>query len=281
MLRTRETQPYGFEKKGLARPGNDRSGALARLDKVNRQWWQREKLARAKPKTDEDPAETASNSADDLANLKVQLLERAGTKRFLEAGGSQESEAAVQQGLMWLAAQQQPDGHWRAETPGTGWSPYNELGSTGFALLPFLARGETHKGSEQINTYTKQVERGIKFLVSRQKPDGDLRGAVNGMYNHALASIALCEAFGMTADPMLKGPCQRAIDFIIQMQKKDGGWRYGPNAEWPFSDLSCTSWVIMALKSGQMAGCNIPRETLEKATSFLRSVERPDGAYEY
>src|SRR5262249_20002967 len=88
-----------------------------------------------------------------------------------------------------------------------------------------------------------------------------------------------CEAFGMTAVPMLKGPSQRAIDFIIKAQKKDGGWRYGPT--WPISDLSCTSWVLMALKSGQLAGIIIPSETLENATKFLKSVERPDGGYNY
>jgi hypothetical protein len=285
LFRLRELQRSWFEKEGLAKAGKDRTGALARLDEVNRRWWQREGLARAKPKTGpagEETTETASNSGDDLANLKVELLERAGTKRFLEAGGSQESEAAVQLGLQWLAAQQQADGRWRAETPGQSWSPYNDLGATGFALLPFLARGETHKGSENINTYTKQVERGLRFLVAQQKADGDLRGAENGMYNHAVAAIALCEAFGMSADPTLKVPSQRAIDFIVKTQKKDGGWRYGPSPEeWPISDLSCTSWVLMALKSGQLAGAVIPAETVENASKFLKSVQRADGGYNY
>ena len=34
-------------------------------------------------------------------------------------------------------------------------------------------------------------------------------------YSHGIASIALCEAYGMTGDKRLREPAQRAIDFIV------------------------------------------------------------------
>lgn len=273
-----ELQQGWWEKERLAngQPCADPAGALARLEELNRQWWNRQSLAKAKARPAAEDEAEGSNSEAELANLKVKLLEKAGTKRFLDSGGTVESEEAVQLGLQWLASQQNADGSWAPN--GGGRARASGVTTTALAVLPFLARGETHKGSQDINTYTKQVEHALQYLMSQQRPDGDLRGGSN-MYTHALATMALCEALGLTNDPMLKGPCQRAIDFLIRAQARDHGWRYTPAP--PNSDLSVTSWCLMALKSGQMAGIHIPRETLEPATEFLRSCSRPDGGYGY
>src|SRR5262249_29495407 len=157
LFRLRELQRAWLASEGLGKgqPCKDPAGALARLEKVNRQWWNGESLARANPGKDEDTEAHAEVPSD--ADLKVQLLEKAGTQRFLEAGGSHESEAAVHLGLQWLASQQQLNGSW----PGKGNGQYAEragqgdLVGTAFGVWPFLARGETHKGSEDIKTYTK------------------------------------------------------------------------------------------------------------------------------
>jgi prenyltransferase beta subunit len=272
-------QQSWWEKERLAngQPSADPQGALARLEELNRQWWNGQSLAKAKPGAGggDDEANGATSEAE-LANLKVKLLEKAGTQRFLDSGGTVESEEAVQLGLQWLASQQNSDGSWAPN--GGGRARASGVTTTALAVLPFLARGETHKGSQDINTYTKQVERALQYLISQQRPDGDLRGGSN-MYTHALATMALCEALGLTNDPILKGPCQRAIDFLIRAQARDHGWRYTPAP--PNSDLSVTSWCLMALKSGQMAGIQVPRETLERATDFLRTCSRPDGGYGY
>ena len=88
---------------------------------------------------------------------------------------------------------------------------------------------------------------------------GDLRGKVTGnegMYAHAIATLALCEAFAMSRDSKLKNPAQRAIDFIVSAQEKTGGgWRYKPGEA---GDTTVTGWQIMALKSGQMSGLPDP-----------------------
>src|SRR5262249_11384961 len=105
----------------------------------------------------------------------------------------------------------------------------NDVAGTAFGLLPFLATGVTHRppGAGGEGRYTKQVELGLKWLMSKQNKDGDFTGA--GMYGHGLATIALCEAYGLTSDPLLKNPAQRAIDYIVKAQHFAGGWRYQPN----------------------------------------------------
>ena len=53
-----------------------------------------------------------------------------------------------------------------------------------------------------------------------------------------------------------------------------GGWRYSPREA---GDTSVTGWQLMALKSGQMAGLDVPKETLKKTESFLDAVAANDG----
>jgi hypothetical protein len=209
-----------------------------------------------------------------------------------QGGGNSKSEAAVARGLKWLSLHQADDGHWSLDgfhthgkdangrkigncgCQGRG-TTSNDIAATGFGLLPFLAAGETHKpnpASRNNVHYNKNVELGLKYLMTKQNPgDGDLGG---GMYSHGIAAIALCEAYGLTGDPMLKSHAQRAIDYIVRAQHAAGGWRYTPNTP---GDTSVVGWQVMALKSGQMAGLSVPGATLKGAEKFLDSVQTSDG----
>jgi hypothetical protein len=95
------------------------------------------------------------------------------------------------------------------------------------------------------------------------------------MYGQGLAAIALCEAYALSKDELLHLPAQQAIDFIVQTQHFRGGWRYFPGQP---GDTTVLGWQWMALKSGQMAGLNVPRETLQRAGQFLDGVQSDDGS---
>ena len=85
-----------------------------------------------------------------------------------------------------------------------------------------------------------------------------------------MASIALCEAYGMTKDAKLREPAQKAIDYIIKAQHApSGGWRYQPNQP---ADTSVVGWQMMALKSGEMAGLTVPPKVFEGIKKWLASV---------
>lgn len=196
-----------------------------------------------------------------------------------EFGGSDETLTAIKRGLSWLAQHQANDGHWglhnfheqckdHAHCDGRGRSRSDTAG-TGLALLPFLGDGNTH----QHGPHQAAVANGITWLIKNQKPDGNLftGGESNAlMYSHGIATIAICECFGMTGDGGLRDPAQRAVDFIVNAQDpKTGGWRYRPREA---GDTSVVGWQVMALKSAQMAGLNVPDKTLEEARRWLMSV---------
>ena len=198
-------------------------------------------------------------------------------------GGTQISEDAVAHGLRWLQAHQQENGSWRFDlqggmcygrcrNPGTVGST---TASTALAILPFLGAGHTH--TDAADEYHDLVQRGLYYLQQRAvyTPHGsDLQEGT--MYAQALATIALCEAYGLTGDTQLKNPAQKAIDFIVYAQERQGGgWLYVPGLP---GDTTVTGWQIMALKSGQMARLNVPRPTIYLAEHFLDSVQRDSGA---
>jgi hypothetical protein len=214
-----------------------------------------------------------------------------------EGGGTAASEAAVGLGLRWLALHQAEDGHWALdafphharEGPGAvgkrstcncgGEGMRNDTAGTAFGVLPFLAAGVTHRsGNKMREDYTKTVDSALKYLMKHQESrSGDFGG---GMYAHGLATIALCEAYGLSADQSLKSSAQKGLDFIVAAQDPgSGGWRYTPRSG---GDTSVVGWEVMAIKSGQMAGLKVPTPTLDGATKWLDSVQTADGGgYKY
>jgi hypothetical protein len=191
------------------------------------------------------------------------------------AGGTVLSEQAVTRGLSWIARHQAPDGHWglnhRPTCQGSGCPSDKHMNSdtagTGLALLPFLGAGRIHNESGE---YSKNVKMGIDWLIKHQKEDGDLWTGGDGnthMYSHAIGAMVLSEAYGISRDEALRAPAQKAIDFIVKAQNKDdGGWRYGPGQA---GDTCVFGWQLFALRSGALAGLDVPLDTIKSARAYL------------
>ena len=189
-------------------------------------------------------------------------------KMAAKNGGSTESELAVGRGLVWLSKQQKADGSWVYD----GTHKDEVIAATGMALLPFLAAGQTHKISKEPkdNVYREKVLAGINYLLRMQKPDGSFKGA-GSMYAHAIGTIALCEAFGMTSDKvLLQKPLQAAINFIVAAQGPNGSWGYQAKSN---GDTSIVGWQLQALQSAKLCkDLVVDKKVFEKASKFLDSV---------
>ncbi len=196
-------------------------------------------------------------------------------------GGSATSEAAVERGLKWLLAHQHENGSWSfsfegppceglCRNPGVERST---TAATALALLPFYGAGYTHKEGP----YKDQVNKGLYYLGSRMliTPNGgDLEEGT--MYAQGISTIVLCEAYAMSHDENLKPYAQKAVDFIVYAQDRHGGgWRYTPGMP---GDTTVTGWQLMALKSAQMAGLEVPSQCFFLANKFLDSVQDNKGA---
>ncbi len=189
------------------------------------------------------------------------------------------TEEAIQLGLGFLSRHQLSDGSWSLQgINGERAALVTDTAATALALLAFQGDGCTHRGQR----YSDVVRAGVNYLLENQKDDGDLFVPLDDesnravwLYSHALATLALCEAYGMTQDPALREPTQKALDFVVAAQRTDrGGWRYSPQVG---SDTSVTGWMMMALKSGELANLNVPKETYDKIQLWLSRAQAPGG----
>jgi hypothetical protein len=149
-------------------------------------------------------------------------------------------------------------------------------------LLAFQGAGYTHRQHQ----YADTVSRGLKFLIENQRTNGDLYRKENtisdrnvALYSHGIASLALCEAYGMTQDADLREAAQSCLNYIAGTQHPQrGGWRYTPGVS---SDTSVTGWMMMALKSGQLSGLQVPQQTYDGIQQWLGLAQSPQRADRY
>ncbi len=221
------------------------------------------------------------------------FMRRSGRTPGKESGGGKgvlgpETEAAIELGLVFLARHQLPEGNWSLQgfddatnsvsADERKFMLISDTGASALAILAFQGGGYTHREHQ----YKDIVRKGLDYLVLNQKENGDLFVPLDDrsnqsvwLYSHALGTIALCEAYGMTGDPALKDPAQKAINFIIAAQNKDlGGWRYAPGVG---TDTSVTGWMMMALKSGELANLEVPTDSYAKISKWLTVSQGPAG----
>jgi len=182
----------------------------------------------------------------------------------LGANGKAATES-LDRGLRWLKKHQSQNGQWDTDQyfvncqdkpkcePGKDQAGEADYAITGYAILCFLGNGYDHRLPSK---FKQTVKNGIDWLIASQKPDG-LFGQRN--YEHAIATMAICEAYAMTNDPALRIPAQNAINVILSRQIKSKDYGYGWDYITPTerNDASITGWNVMALKSASAGGINI------------------------
>jgi len=189
-----------------------------------------------------------------------------------------QTELAIERGLEFLAQHQRSDGSWRLQDFDTPVLIRSDTAATALAVLAFQGAGYTHNQFK----YAPTVDKALKFLIRHQAANGDLyipqdpASDQNAwLYSHAIASLAMCEAVGMTQDDQLRPAAQKAINFMVASQDpRRGGWRYRPGAG---ADTSVTGWFMMAFKSGQLAGLDVPTTTMDTLEQFLIASQSPAG----
>ena len=186
-------------------------------------------------------------------------------------GGSGRTERAVMKGLRWLKDHQNPDGSWGDTAVG------NRSAFTGFALLAFLAHGETPSSAE----FGPTVLKAIKKLVEYTGPDGT---KVRGGYRHGIVIYALSEAFAVTRIPMLETVVNGGIKKVVDGINAKGSFNYGYKNEKQRCDLSVAGWNYQALKAAFAAGSTAEglEAAIDKSINIgLKKTHAGNGGFSY
>ncbi|MCZ6602783.1 MAG: terpene cyclase/mutase family protein, partial [Planctomycetota bacterium] len=194
----------------------------------------------------------------------------------------------IEAGQEWLARHQSEDGSWKCagfqeecdgnKCSGTGFAGY-DVGVTALAVLAFTGVGNTPWHGK----HRKVVRKAVRWLISQQEKDGAIgRSEAEGwMYNHAIATMALCEVRAMAGAHRhtLIRPTQAAVNFCLRAQNPGLAWRYESRSG--DNDTSVTGWMLLALKAARMADIEVPDETFRSARAFLDRVTHSTGIAGY
>ncbi|MBE7492051.1 MAG: terpene cyclase/mutase family protein [Planctomycetes bacterium] len=186
----------------------------------------------------------------------------------------------VDAALRWLADHQNREGYWSAtgfsadsiregarktynrdfvrvgDPQGDkGWEHTVDIGLTGLALLAYTGDGQSHR----MGKYKENIRRGLLYLRKVQTNDGCFgpRDDDHFVYNHAIATMAMTELYGLEGDALLRPLVERAVQFIVECQNPGLGWRYGVRPT--FNDSSVTGWMVLTLHVAEMAGIRFDR----------------------
>ena len=258
-----------------------------------------EMASEAAPAPTAEPQSVKVASVDAMLNIKspVTMKSVMGTSRgagvrgtFTRGGasyGDAATEAAVMKALRWLKATQEPDGSWGTKPEFGLKKGMDAAAGAGFAILTYLAHGETPASKE----FGPTVQKALDYLINSvyvvkdkngklaKDPNGNtpyirMSGAGGSEYGFLIGTYALCEAYGMTKNPNAREAAEKTLGRIISGQTATGGWNYnmarvtkdGPD------DISFGGWAMQAIKAGKMAGIHLPgmEECIKKAVNCLK-----------
>ncbi len=188
-------------------------------------------------------------------------------------------DQSIDRALAYLAASQRSDGAFAGTWGETA-------GVVGLAGMAFLSKGYLPGESD----YGENINRCFDYIISKAAPDGYLGVAADGrMYSHGIATLFLSELSGMidtNRQAVIDRVLPKAVYVILAAQRvpKDannkGGWRYGPGST--DSDLSCSGWNLMALRSARLNGAPVPTQSIEDAVGYvLRHNDAQGGTFGY
>lgn len=148
--------------------------------------------------------------------------------------GDAKADAAVADGLAWLARHRSEDGRWDCDgfmsrCPGQkcgGWGEsVFDPGVTGLAVQAFLGAGATHVEGPHAAT----VGGALGYLRDIQDSEGCFgpRTSQQFEFNHAAAATAMLEAYWITGDRGLRESAGAGLRFTLASQNPYLAWRYG------------------------------------------------------
>ncbi|MBL8899836.1 MAG: hypothetical protein JNM84_19550 [Planctomycetes bacterium] len=208
----------------------------------------------------------------------------------------EELRAAVDDGLAFLAREQNADGSFRIEAtlPPSVRGPSETVqrapvAVTALAALAFLAHGVNPRHGP----HSDALRRAVEYLISRSRdassPEAgyivDLDDTLSRMHGHGFATLALSEACGQfhknaAESTRLRTALTAAVQRIQLAQSATGGWWYDPVAG-PAHENSITICAVQALRSARDAGFAVELAGIERAIEYVKRCRKADGSYKY
>jgi lanosterol synthase len=154
---------------------------------------------------------------------------------------------------------------------------YTECTASCVAALARFARAFPSVLAREV---TGAIERGVALLRSRQLGDGSYSGFWGVNYTYAIFHVV--EALRAAEVPASDPAIARAIAWLLDKQKRDGGWGEHWSScvreqyvEHPESQAAMTAWALLAL----MEALPIDHSAITRGITRLQQLQLPDGQW--
>ncbi len=206
---------------------------------------------------------------------------------------SAEIKKAIGKGLEWLRKQQNADGSFQSSHSGT-----YPMGPTAIAVLTLLKCGADKNDPAVVKgfDFMRQKWQGGGGGGSGAGGLGGMGGMLSGRrtYDVALVVLAIEARYAPTEKMLEKSKddyatvarkvfrkankqdrawIEEAVKWFVQTQEARV-WRYPGGGQ----DLSCTQYVLLALKAASRMGVKVPSETFKKALDYLLVEQDKSGS---
>ena len=188
---------------------------------------------------------------------------------------------AIDRSFEYLLSVEQKDGTF----PGTHG---RSTGISSLVGMCFLAKGHT----PGVGRYGEAINRRIDYALKNTNNEGLIDSGDHGngpMYAHNISALFLSECSGMVdaeRQKKIDEALPKAINLLLRAQavqkspQHQGGWRYHPGSN--DSDLSCSGWALMALRSARLNVAPVPPEAIDAAVKYIHTnFERKLGHFGY
>ena len=190
-------------------------------------------------------------------------------------------DKSINAGLDYLASSQLPDGSYPGQHGKGG-------AISALAGMAFLAKGHT-PGDDRYGTCIYKSIDYILGIAGKNGFFGTVQEGNGKMYAHSICTLFLSEVSGMVdaerqakIDDMMPKAVKILLDAqnIKKSERDAGGWRYATTSN--DSDMSCSGWALMALRSCRLNGGRVPGDAIERAVEYVkRHSDAAQGNFVY
>lgn len=195
-------------------------------------------------------------------------------------------DRAIDEGVAFLKASQNPDGSWGTGLQTRGLEIYHSVPGSHDAFRVATTALCVMALREAGLVGTDAHARGVRYLAEQGEARRDTGAILYNIWAHTYALQALALELQARPDRTVRRAAEAQLDRLRRYEAFNGGWNYYDFvAQTQQPSLEATSFgtaaALVAMHEARQAGIVVPQALFDRAIRRVEECRLPDGAYLY